>query len=239
MGNAGQSAHELDVLALAAGQSAQLLHEVGAVVGVLEGLDVVVTAGSVDGGSLMGDNRDALILGFLQDGGNGLYVEGNHTDGVPILGQQALHIGSLVSALGAAAVEDVAAGLLVVSVNALFHALEPSNVGHLGHNGDLVIGAGAAGGFAGSSGGAGRSAGRGAGRSAAGRTAAGSQQRSRHAGSHQAAENSFAVFHNLNASFFELGFPVPLNSAVTLSAGRRRAKDCVFILNLFSLFVNK
>ena len=34
-------------------------------------------------------------------------------------------------------------------------------------------------------------------------------------------------------------FSAPLNSAVTLLAGRLRANDCVFILKPFSLFVNK
>ncbi len=57
-----------------------------------------------------------LISGLLQHGSQGLGVEGNHADGVPILCQQLLHHAGLVGALGAAAAVDVVGAVIGIGV---------------------------------------------------------------------------------------------------------------------------
>ena len=87
----------------------------------------------------MGNHLDSLRLCLLKHRSQRLGIERNDADGVPVLGKQGFHVGRLIRSFRGAAVENVRAVLLVVLLDAVLHALEPGDVGHLRNDGDLVI----------------------------------------------------------------------------------------------------
>jgi hypothetical protein len=140
VGLGGEAADEVGPLALAAHELGEVVHHVGAVLLVHEGLDVVVDVLLV--GGLVADDHDARLAGLLEDRLQGLGGEGNHADGVHLLRDQVLDDLHLLGGvgLGRPELEGVVAGVLPELRHPLAHPVEPRDPVHLHHRGDGVLG---------------------------------------------------------------------------------------------------
>ena len=139
MGAVGQRGDHGGVDAFLAHGGSQVVHDELAVTGVGESLDVIVYVLQI--GALMGDNDNTGISGFLQNRVQRLNINGNHADGVHILGDQVLHQLGLqrgVDLIGTLLVA-VDAGFLSVLLHAHIHADEPGVGRIFGNHNDLPI----------------------------------------------------------------------------------------------------
>ena len=124
--------------ALAAHGLREVLHDEGAVSGVVERLDVVI---DIDQGrALVGDDHDAGGAGLLKHRLQGLGIDRHHADGVHALRDQVLHQLGLQGGvdLGGASLIDRVFGMrLGILIDADLHAHEPGIRGVLGDDDDL------------------------------------------------------------------------------------------------------
>ena len=135
----GQVGDHGGVDTLLAHGSGQVVHDKRAIQLVVEGLDVVIDI--LQGSALVGDDHDAGLAGGLQSGFNGFQINGNHADGVHVLGYQVhdqLILQGGVDFRGALLVDRVFRMGSGVLLDAGVHTYKPGIGGILRHDDDLI-----------------------------------------------------------------------------------------------------
>ncbi|QTK81021.1 Hypothetical protein AT6N2_L0040 [Agrobacterium tumefaciens] len=134
-----QTANGGDVLALTAHGFAKFLHQVGAIGFVVEGFDVEIDV--LDVGSLMADDDDAPISGFLEHRLYRFDRERHDGDRINALCDEVfndLHLSGGIS-LAWANHPDIVSGIALELLDAITHAVKPRNTIHLHDSCDGVF----------------------------------------------------------------------------------------------------